>query len=173
MKNTLCIVLILILSQPAFSPPVHETLILEYENKVKYQIQDEIFSTSEFSIEVFYKALVFTEIQNPDIVFKQSILETGWFTSRSFTEYHNPFGMKQPRIRETYAIGTKLNHGEFTHWYEAVKDYKLWQDYWIKQKLDTEEYYVFLDQLPYAEGPRYTKVLRSIQIGHLIEQTDS
>ena len=169
MKKSLWTILIITSTLSLQGPPISKSLTKEYEKRLNKQIKEEFFTNSEFSPSVFYEAITFIGIQNPDIVFRQSVLETGWFKSQSFLKYHNPFGMKQPVHRETYAVGTKMGHGEFRHWYEAVKDYKLWQDYWIKQELDAENYYSFLDQLPYAEAPNYTRILKTINIDAILE----
>jgi len=141
--------------------------------EMAHQSQEQLFQTSDFTPQLFYEALVFVGIQNPEIVFKQSILESGWFNSQSFQKYNNPFGMKQPVHRETLCIGTELGHGHFIHWYDAVKDYKLWQDYWVDQDMDPEQYYIFLDELPYAEAKNYTNTLRTIAINKYVEDQPS
>lgn len=127
------------------------------------------YQEQSFSPQVFYEALEFVGIQNPEVVFKQAVLETGWFTSSSFKDYNNPFGMKEPRCRETLCKSTELGHGSFDHWFDAVKDYKMWQDYWIDTIYNTEQYYHFLDTLPYAEAKRYTQILQQMKIDDLVD----
>lgn len=171
MRRTLWVILFVFTTQIVQAPRLSfndlskANQILAHQLKEKeIQQKDEHFQQAEFSPQVFYEALIFVGVQNPDIVFKQSVLETGWFKSQLFTQYNNPFGMKQPVHRETLCIGTELGHGYFPHWYDAVKDYKLWQEYWIEHELDPEDYYSFLDELPYAEAQNYTRTLRTIDI---------
>jgi len=132
-------------------------------------LQEQEYYSQPFAVQSFYEAIQFVGIQNPEIVFKQSVLETGWFTSSSFKDYHNPFGMKQPEYRETLCQGTALGHGSFAHWYDAVKDLKMWQDYWLDTIYSPEQYYHFLDTLPYAEAKRYTLTLRRIDLSNLLD----
>jgi len=171
MRRTLWVILFVFTTQVAQAPRLSFQDLLEMQHALalqqreyEHQQQELYFQSAEFSPQVFYEALIFAGVQNPDIVFRQSILESGWFRSQSFTDYNNPFGMKQPTHRETLCIGTELGHGQFIHWYDAVKDYKLWQDYWVEHHLDPEDYYSFLDDLPYAEAKNYTRILRTIDI---------
>jgi hypothetical protein len=129
------------------------------------------YNEPHFTPALLYEALLQVGIQNSEIVFRQSILETGWFESSSFKDYHNPFGMKQPKYRETLCTGTALGHGSFDHWYDAVKDYKIWQDYWLDTIYTPTQYYHFLDTLPYAEAKRYTYTLKRIDISDLLPES--
>jgi len=114
-----------------------------------------------FSQELFFEVLKM-HVKHPDIVMRQAILETGWFTSKSFTKAGNPFGMKLPRTRSTKAIGKKYGHAEYQHWYYAVLDYKEWQDYYQVNSTTEVEYYQFLDKLPYATAKHYINTLKRI-----------
>lgn len=122
---------------------------------------DEIQS-SRFAPELLWEYIGLAGIQHRDIVYRQAILETGWFTSGSFAEFNNLFGMKVPRIRVDRVAGSGYGHASYSHWTQSVDDYKLWQDYWrVHPNVD---YYGFLDEVGYAEAKNYTKILRQIEV---------
>jgi uncharacterized FlgJ-related protein len=97
-------------------------------------------------------------IEHKEIVMQQIALETGMLTSNICRENNNLFGMKQARVRETTALGTKRGHAYYSSYIESIKDYKLWQD----NMYDGGDYYVFLDRIGYAENMRYASILKSI-----------
>jgi len=76
--------------------------------------------------------------------------------------------MKEPTHRETLCRSTALGHGSFDHWFDAVKDYKMWQEYWLDIIYEPNQYYHFLDTLPYAEAKRYVKTLKRIDLSDLV-----
>jgi len=132
-------------------------------------MKEKSFYQADFSVQSFYEAIQFVGIQNPEIVLRQSVLETGWFKSSSFKDYNNPFGMKEPAYRKTLCKGTALGHGSFDHWFDAVKDYKMWQEYWLDTIYEPNQYYHFLDTLSYAEAKRYVKTLKLIDLSDLLD----
>lgn len=165
MRKCLWFAIFLFSSQLTLSPNISDEIRNSNNELMIHYWKDQGFHFSEFSPEIFYQAMVFVGIQNPEIVFRQVLLETGWFKSELFTKYNNPFGMKKPTKRETYCIGMALGHGSYNHWYEAIKDYKLWQDFWLKGALYNEEqYYTFLDTLSYAEDKLYIRKLKSLNL---------
>ena len=88
-------------------------------------------------------------IHHQKIVLAQSLLETGYFTSRVCHEYKNLFGLYNSKKKDYYRFDT---------WEESVKAYK---DY-IQYRYVGGDYYVFLDQIGYAEDPAYISKVRSI-----------
>lgn len=105
-------------------------------------------------------AIYCADIEHPDIVYAQTILETGHFTSEIFIQNNNLFGMKMPKIRETKAIGENLNHATFSSWLESVNDYKLWQDSFASGKT-RNEYFIYLGKV-YSEDKQYVSKLKRI-----------
>lgn len=101
-----------------------------------------------------------SNIEHPDIVYAQAILETGYFTSQVFCENNNLFGMKLPKSRDTMATGENLNHATFSTWLSSIEDYKLWQDSFASGKT-REEYFKYLGDV-YAGDDTYVKKLKQI-----------
>lgn len=92
-------------------------------------------------------------IQHPEIVLRQSILETGWYECTSCSlEHNNIFGFRY-----------KKKYIEFDNWVEAVKYYKQWQD----KRYKGGDYYGFLKSIGYATSPTYISKLKSIKLDFL------
>lgn len=113
------------------------------EHKVK-------LNTLDFSFENLYYVLKEYDVQYPEIVMKQFILETGWGKSYSFRKRNNLFGLTNPRTGKYF---------EFDHWTKSVKGYKNSVQY----KYKGGDYYKFLKELPYAEDPNYINKLKQIK----------
>lgn len=96
-----------------------------------------------------YVVLLYYEIQYPEIVYTQAILETGYFTSRICKEYNNLFGLYNSATQDYY---------RFNHWSESVVAYKNY----IQYKYKGGCYYEFLENIGYAEDPNYIKKLKRI-----------
>jgi len=97
-------------------------------------------------------------IDHPEIAMQQVILETGMLSSDICKENHNLFGMKEPRVRKTTALGTKRGHAYYENYIDSIKDYKLWQD----EMYDGGNYYSFLSNVGYAEAKHYIASLKNI-----------
>jgi hypothetical protein len=166
MRTLLCL-LLLTLPLKGFAPgantPKPDPIIELPEPDFNFPVED-MYDTIPFTPKVLYRALIHAGIQNPKIVFRQAVLETGWFKSKSFKTYNNLFGMKKPRRRKTLCKGTAMSHGTFYSWYDSVRDYKLWQDDQIKKHLTPAQYYAFLTHMGYSESPRYVQTLKSLKI---------
>ena len=103
------------------------------------------------------------DIEYPEIVFAQAILETGHFKSTNCKEANNLFGMMMPNVRETVAIG-KNDRGfaVYETWMHSVQDYALYQSYMMrKRKMTRSQYLSFIDR-KYSESRGYAKKLKSI-----------
>lgn len=102
-------------------------------------------------------------IEHPEVVFAQAVLESGAFKSGLCKYNNNLFGMKLPTRRETVAVGaSKSGYAKYTHWTESVEDYALYQQYvFRKGKFGKSEYFNYLDKR-YAEGENYSLKLRNI-----------
>ncbi len=88
--------------------------------------------TQPFSTRLFLDALN-VYVLHPKTAMAQVRLETGDFTSNIWKENKNAFGMHPPKIRETLSIGENRHCAVYRNWLDSVKDYRLFQDYWISQ----------------------------------------
>ena len=96
----------------------------------------------ELTIPNLYKEIIRNGILYPKIVLAQAILETGWFRSSVCRNKHNLFGLTNPRTGKYY---------EFNHWTESV-----WAYYTkVQYKYKGGNYLLWLDEIGYAEDPRY------------------
>lgn len=106
----------------------------------------------ELTIPNLYKEIIRNGILYPKIVLAQAILETGWFRSSVCRNKHNFFGLTNPRTGKYY---------EFNHWTESVRAYYTKVQY----KYKGGNYLLWLDEIGYAEDPRYVyeiiKILKS------------
>lgn len=96
------------------------------------------------------EALAYYDIQCPDIVYAQAILETGHFTSVGCVKHNNLFGLYNSR---------KGRYHKFNHWAESVVAYKEWIQ---RRYKPPEDYYKFLKRIGYASDPLYVNKLKSI-----------
>ena len=117
---------------------------------------------SSFTYDNFIKYLEYRNVEYIDIMVKQAILETGYFTSLVFTSNNNLFGMRHPRVRPTLSLGSNLNHAKYNHWTDSVEDYILWKEY--HQHRIGECYYKFLKNVGYAEDTKYISKLKLINL---------
>lgn len=96
-------------------------------------------------------ALVDSKVPEPEIVYAQAVLETGWFKSNLCREHNNLFGLYDSRNKCFY---------RFDHWVESVEAYEKWI---LNKYTDTtENYYHFLVRINYAEDPNYIRKLKQI-----------
>lgn len=89
-------------------------------------------------------------IKYPRIVTAQAVLESGYFKSKVFRKYNNPFGLYNSRIKAYY---------KFNHWTESIKAYVEMIEY----KYIEGDYYEFLKNLLYAEDERYIDKIKVIE----------
>jgi hypothetical protein len=124
-------------------------------------ILSKINDSISFTPERFQKELERLNVKFPHIVYAQSLLETGYFTSNIFLENHNLFGMKQARIRVNTAKGTHNGHAYYDSWQESVFDYAFYQCRYLPQINNDEEYFQYLSQ-KYAEDTNYISKLKQL-----------
>ena len=98
----------------------------------------------ELTIPNLYKEIIRNGILYPKIVLAQAILETGWFRSSVCRNKHNLFGLTNPRTGKYY---------EFNHWTESVRAYYTKVQY----KYKGGNYLLWLDEIGYAEDPKYVQ----------------
>ena len=89
------------------------------------------------------------DVQFPEIVAAQALLETGNFKSYSCINRNNLFGLRKKD-------GTYMS---FEHWTECVAAYKKYIQKW---KHPPNDYYKYLDDLGYAEDTSYTTKLKQM-----------
>lgn len=96
------------------------------------------------------EALSYYGLKHKDIVYAQAILETGNFKSKVCKENNNLFGLYNSK---------KKRYCKFKHWAESVVAYKEW----IQKKYQPpNNYYIFLENINYAEEKEYTRLLKEI-----------
>ena len=169
LKHAITILFILFF-RPATAPIKDRGLVydelLAYQESVYIENLKVKIDTSDFSPELFFEAL-YVYVDNPEIVYRQAVLETGWFTHPRFTVYNNSIGMKPAKSREHLQSGVWKGHATYTHWSNSIKDYALWQEYWKSKGYNMGDYYGFLRDLPYATADRYIETLKLIGLPYV------
>jgi hypothetical protein len=112
-----------------------------------------------FSEEALIDLLRSSNIKYPYIVLAQAKIESGNFTSRIFKQNNNLFGMKEPKIRTTTALGTRFGHAYFSNWESSVYDYAMFQNYRMRDVDSELEYYAKLAD-GYAEDSTYAFIIK-------------
>lgn len=106
-----------------------------------------VLAGEELTYDNVYKHIIECGIEFPDIVFAQSVLESGHYKSEVFNSNNNMFGMKMPRVRQTVAIGNNLGYAKYPDWQSSIIDYMLWQKNVMKTKsFSRAQYYAYLDK---------------------------
>ena len=144
------------------------TIVLLTTNFIKNEIDSEkIELISLFSNKVSKKKLVYFEIlsqdiEYPDIVFAQAMLESGYMSSTIYLENNNLFGMRFPGRRPTVALYSNKGYSVYDCWTKSIEDYKLFQDFLFRKKKKTrDEYFNYLGRL-YAEDSSYVFFVKKI-----------
>ena len=101
------------------------------------------------------KYIIQLNIKFPEIVYAQTVLETGNFKSNICLNNNNVFGMKLSSTRPTTAICERNGYAYYNTWQESVIDYAFYQAYYFDSVKTVGEY---LDKLGnYAEDSLYIK----------------
>jgi len=163
MRKLILMLMLCFSSLAGFCPANLDTQKLDY---FAFKIEKRLFLDTiyyqSFTPDLLREAIYYLEIKSPEIVFNQMVLETGGFTSDIFYYGRNLTGMKRARVRPTTAIGTYKRHAEYSHWFNSVKDYQLFQDWYEQNGHNLNEYFVFLQNINYATDKRYINKLKSI-----------
>lgn len=126
-----------------------ESTTVENTDNIEHSAAPAFFSQSPK--EGLIEALEYYEIQFPEIVYAQALLETGHFSSSVCKNYNNLFGLYNSKIKDYYS---------FEHWSDSVKAYKDFVQYKYKGNTD---YYTFLINLPYATDPNYIRKIKQLE----------
>ena len=124
-------------------------------NPPDYQVLDVVkLEQPEFLLkspeEGLIEALDYYDVEYPNIVYAQAILETGHFKSKVYREYNNLFGLYNSRTKNYY---------KFDHWSESVIAYL---DFIQNKYKPPNDYYKSLSDIGYAEDPEYINKLKRI-----------
>lgn len=109
-----------------------------------------------------YNEILEQEIEFPDIVFAQAMLESGNLTSKICKENNNLFGMKVPYKRHTLAIGQKYGYAKFKYWQESIGDYYLYQQMLFSKRNYTRKEYLAHINKTYSETQGYINRLNKL-----------
>ena len=148
------------------------TIVFSFKGcKYEYQKSEEVLNDTDtitmvistehtkFEDEV-YSYILQLNIEHPDIVMAQCILESGNFTSDIYKKANNCLGMKVPKSRPTVCIGMYSSHARYKSWQECIIDYALWQSSYARG-LTENEYFHYLDRV-YSKTNEYSKLLKRI-----------
>lgn len=112
-----------------------------------------------------YNELVEQGVEHPEVVLRQSILETGWFgCTECSLDYNNLFGLTYYDKNDN-----QRKYQKFDNWKESITSYKSWQDKYYKGG----DYYDFLECVyknkkgeckRYATSPTYINKLKNINV---------
>jgi hypothetical protein len=151
-KITLALVLSIIIIACTGDPPK-----VTDRNPVAIVEQDTIVEPlfmSKTPKEGLWEALLYYEVHHPEIVYAQAILESQLGESKLYSRTNNLFGLYNSRTKQYFT---------FDHWIESVLFYKKV----IQDKYEPpNNYYSFLESLPYATDPTYTNKLQLIVKKH-------
>ena len=99
------------------------------------------------------EALAYYDIKHPTIVKAQAILETANFTSDLCVKNNNLFGLYNSKNKRYYS---------YNHWWESIIAYKKTIQ---KRYENSRYYYMFLEDIEYAEDKEYINKLKEIAEG--------
>lgn len=155
-KALYALVIMLILGLITFSSVRHENKQL-----TEAQIMIIVSQYNQFSKEKLIDKIKEMHFQFPHIVYAQSLLETGEFTSPIFKENNNLFGMKRPVFRLNIAKGTNNGHAYYSNWMDSMYDYALYSATYLSKLTTEEDYFSYLEQY-YAEDEKYVNKLKRL-----------
>lgn len=145
------IILGAVIQMNASNPEPQPEEIIEQCDTVSIKLeQPEFFLENTPRPELVRQACEYYNIQYPEIVTAQSILETGHYKSKVCLQYNNLFGLYNSKKRDYYS---------FNHWTESVKAYYDLVQYRYKEG----DYYAWLSKIGYAEDPNYIAKVKSVQ----------
>ena len=111
-------------------------------------------------LDSIYDEIINLEIEHPDIVFSQALLESDYASSDLFISNNNLFGMKASGSRATTSDSIVNGYKWYSNWRESVVDYALLQMAFYRG-LNESQYYTRLSN-NYAQDSKYVHKLKSI-----------
>ena len=142
----------------SFIPVKNTPDISTYTEYEKILILEQL---NEFSEDKLIGKISKLNFRFPHIVYAQSLIETGNFTSKIFKENNNLFGMREAKVRLNLALGTQYSHAYYDSWESSLLDYALYASSYLKDLNTEEKYFDYLGK-NYAEDPNYVSKLRKI-----------
>ncbi len=139
---------------------------LKQENMMRITRLNELM-VADFSPENLKELLILLKAPEPNIIFNQAKLESGWFKSRLFIYQNNLFGMHYPRTRDTYSdryviADNGARVASYGSWQSSVLDLLLYFEYYESRGYSTADYYSFLVKVGYCEKSVYVNILKSM-----------
>lgn len=116
---------------------------------------------TKFTEEKFIEEIKRLNFNFPHLVYCQSFVETGGFTSRIYRENNNLFGMKEALIRANLAVGTRYEHAYYNNWKESLYDYAFYYSEYLSDIKNEDQYIDYVNQR-YAEHPEYDIMIREV-----------
>lgn len=99
------------------------------------------------------------------LMIAQSAIETSWWNpdkNPMAASNKNAFGMRQPSVRETTAIGSNLGHAVYRSYAMSVADRFYYDLHWGTDKTNVLTYIASLVKQGYATAGGYAKLLKDI-----------
>ena len=137
----LLLVLIFGYNVPKSSGKIHSSKTVEYFTEV-----EEIPILNKENVLIILKC---KNIPHPEIVLRQSILETGHYKSKLCRTHNNIFGIRKNN-----------KYAKYNSWVECIDDYKKR----ITSRYKGGDYYNFLKRINYAEDDTYINKLKQIKV---------
>lgn len=134
-------------------------ILVGYKNH-KCEPSKSVFTLEKLTEDEIYSFIIQLNIEHPDIVMAQCILESGNFSSEICKEANNLLGMKVPKYRPTMCIGVHKGHAVYVSWKECIVDYAIWQSSYCRG-LTREEYFKYLDKV-YSQVKDYSERVKKV-----------
>jgi flagellum-specific peptidoglycan hydrolase FlgJ len=120
-----------------------------HEREMSLTLNDNVIKHMPLTMDNLITVIKYYDIQHPEIVLAQAILETGWFQSDNCKKHNNLFGLYNSKRKNFY---------KFKHWSDSVKAYSSM----IQYRYNTGDYYAWLNKIGYAEDRSYTTKLKGL-----------
>ncbi len=155
----------------SFTLTILSFIVLLIANKFTNKITDNIYPSTEkpllvnqsdtFTVDKLKNYITQLQIKFPQIVYAQSVLETGYFKSNIYLCNNNLFGMKVATQRITTNTGEEFGHATYKNWRESVLDYAFFQSTYLFNIKNEHDYLEYL-KANYASNHNYIIELKKI-----------
>lgn len=147
-------------SEESYRAAVNENNHLKDSLTYIYENLDEIYHFTWQNIDFW---LDYYHVRFKRVAKAQIILETNALKSKICLKNNNLFGMKMAKYRPTTAKGIRYRHAYYDNFIESIRDYKLYQDYFLVENCPDEYSYLkMLEKNRYATALHYVSALRII-----------